>query len=90
MLSTQFQNVCEKAFEYAMSNPTQLVETTKGTLFGAYNAVTGYYQNIRNYKDGEAKLKSIVLGGTAQQRSTKAFRLCADFMRHGNSALHLN
>lgn len=89
-LSTQFQNVCEKAFEYAMSNPTQTVETTKGTLFGTYNAVTGYYQNVRNYKDGEAKLKSIVLGGTAQQRTTKTFRLCMDFMRNGSSFLHLN
>ena len=90
LLSTQFQNVCEQAFTYAMSNPTQTVETTKGTLFGAYNAVTGYYQNVRNYKNEEAKLKSIVLGGTAQQRTTKAFRLCLEFMRHGSSALHLN
>jgi phage/plasmid-like protein (TIGR03299 family) len=90
LLSKQFQNTCEAAFAYAMSNPTQVVETTKGTLFGAYNAVTGYYQNVRSYRDEEAKLKSIVLGGTAQQRSTKAFRLCSDFMRHGRSALHLN
>ena len=90
LLSTQFQNVCEQAFQYALSNPTQQIQTAKGTLFGAYNAVTGYYQNVRNYKDGEAKLKSIVLGGTAHQRSTKAFRLCTDFMRHGSSVLHLN
>jgi phage/plasmid-like protein (TIGR03299 family) len=90
LLSKQFQNTCDAAFTYAMSNPTQVVETTKGTLFGAYNAVTGYYQNVRSYMDGEAKLKSIVLGGTAQQRSTKAFRLCSEFMRHGSSALQLN
>lgn len=90
LLSKQFQNTCDSAFAYAMSNPTQQLDTTKGTLFGAYNAITGYYQNVRSYKDGEAKLKSIVLGGMAQQRSTKAFRLCADFMRHGSSALHLN
>lgn len=90
LLSKQFQNTCDNAFAYAMSNPTQQMDTTKGTLFGAYNAITGYYQNVRTYKDGEAKLKSIVLGGIAQQRSTKAFRLCADFMRHGSSALHLN
>lgn len=89
-LSKQFQNTCEAAFAYALSNPTQQMETTRGTLFGAYNAVTGYYQNVRNYKDDEAKLKSIVLGGTAQQRGAKAFRLCTEFMRLGSSALHLN
>jgi phage/plasmid-like protein (TIGR03299 family) len=90
LLSKQFQNTCEAAFAYALSNATQQMETTRGTLFGAYNAVTGYYQNVRNYKDGEAKLKSIVLGGTAQQRGTKAFRLCTEFMRIGSSVLHLN
>jgi phage/plasmid-like protein (TIGR03299 family) len=89
-LSAQFQHVCEQAFAYAVSNPTQLAETTKGTLFGAYNAVTGYYQNVRRYKDKEAKLKSIVLGGTAQQRSEKAFRLCHQFMCDGKSAWGLN
>jgi hypothetical protein len=52
--------------------------------------VTGYYQNVRSYSNSEAKLKSIVLGGTAQQRTTKAFRLCLDFMRYGSSALHQN
>ncbi len=37
-------------YEYAMSNPAQQQETTRGTLFGAYNAVTGYFQNVRTYK----------------------------------------
>ena len=78
-LSTCFKNICDTAFEYAMSNPTQLQETTKGTLFGAYNAVTGYFQNVRNYKDDEAKMKSLLYGGTAQQRSQKAFNLCSNF-----------
>jgi 16S rRNA C1402 N4-methylase RsmH len=43
-----------------MSNPTQQQETTRGTLFGAYNAVTGYFQNVRIYKNNEAKLKSVL------------------------------
>jgi hypothetical protein len=50
-LSTCFNNMCNSVFEYAMSSPTQQTETTRGTLFGAYNAVTGYFQNVRNYKD---------------------------------------
>ena len=29
----------DAAFEYAMTNETQQLETTKGSLFGAYNAV---------------------------------------------------
>ena len=78
-LSTCFTNMCDRAFEYAMCNPSQQQQTTKGTLFGAYNAVTGYFQNVRSYKDEEAKLKSLLYGGTAQIRGQKAFNLCANF-----------
>lgn len=88
--STAFVNACDSAFAYAMSNPTQQQDTTKGTLFGAYNAVTGYYQNVRAYKDGEAKVKSLLFGGTAQQRTQKAFDLCRHFAATGTLPLHLN
>lgn len=41
-LSIVYKNACEAAFEFAMADETQHMETTKGTLFGAYNAVTGF------------------------------------------------
>ncbi|WDF45956.1 DUF932 domain-containing protein [Chryseobacterium sp. KACC 21268] len=89
-LSTVFKNTVDDAFAYAMISESQQTETTKGTLFGAYNAVTGYFQNVRNYKDNEAKLQSIVLGGTAQLKSQKAFDLCENFARSGADTLILN
>lgn len=85
--SSCFNNMVENAFEYAMSDQTQLMPTTKGTVFGAYNAVTGYFQNVRAYKDPEAKLKSLLLGGNAQQRNQTAFNLCSEFTLKGNSIL---
>jgi len=89
-LSTAFKNIVEDAFAYAMVNDTQQMETTKGTLFGAYNAVTGYYQNVRNFKDSEAKLQSIVMGGTAQAKAQKAFELCSDYAKNDNGIFLLN
>ncbi len=89
-ISTVFKNTVDDAFAYAMMNDTQQMETTKGTLFGAYNAVTGYYQNVRTYKDEEAKLQSIVLGGTAQIKSQKAFDLCIAFAKEGENAFSFN
>jgi phage/plasmid-like protein (TIGR03299 family) len=80
-LSTCFKNMCDDVYEYNMSSPSQQYETTKGTVFGAYNAITGYFQNIRNYKDEEAKMKSLLYGGTAQLRTQKAFQLCEDFVK---------
>lgn len=89
-VSTVFKNVVQDAFAYAMTSETQQMDTPKGTLFGAYNAVTGYYQNVRNYKDDEAKLQSIVMGGTAQIKSQKAFELCSSFDKIGSDVFNFN
>ena len=88
-LSAIYTNVIDKVYEYAMSSPTQQVATAAGTVFGAYNAVTGYFQNVRNYKDGESKFKSII-EGTAKLRAQSAFGLCRDFAALGAQSLILN
>ena len=85
--STMYKNVCDDVFAYAMMNDTQQLDTTKGTVFGAYNAVTGYFQNVRNYRDDEAKLKSLLMGGTAYTKTQKAFDLCVDFSNNGSDML---
>lgn len=89
-LSTCFRNMIDNVYTYAMTSPTQQTDTVKGTVFGAYNAVTGYFQNVRSYKDGEAKLKSILYGGTAQLRTQSAFNLCTAFAKSGEDALSMN
>ena len=89
-LSSCFTNMVDSAFEYAMSDPTQLMDTTRGTVFGAYNAITGYFQNVRSYKDEEAKLASLLMGGTGQLRAQSAFNLCTGFAAKGADALLLN
>ena len=52
-LSTVYRHMVDNVYEYAMSSPTQATETTKGTVFGAYNAVTGYFQNVRRIVTGK-------------------------------------
>lgn len=88
-LSSTYTNIVDNAYAYAMGDPTQQMETTAGTLFGAYNAITGYYQNVRKFRDGDAKLKSII-DGTAKQRGQVAFDLCIAFAKNGADALNLN
>jgi len=89
-LSTRFNNIVDGAFNYAMTADSQLMDTTKGTLFGAYNALTGYYQNVHAFKDEETKLSNLVLGGTAQDRVQKTFDLCIGFDHYGSEVLELN
>ena len=87
--SSRFQNTIERVCEYGFSNETQQLETTKGTLFGAYNAITGYFQNVMHYKNDEAKLKSILFGN-GLNKTQAAFDLCATFAKHGESIFELN
>jgi phage/plasmid-like protein (TIGR03299 family) len=89
-VSSRFSNLCDAVYEYNFTSPTQQTETTKGTVFGAYNALTGYFQNVKSYKDNEAKLKSLLYGGTAQTKTQKAFALCAEFSAKGEDGLFLN
>ncbi|MDT3401007.1 DUF932 domain-containing protein [Mucilaginibacter terrae] len=89
LLSTHYTNIIDNVYEYAMASPTQQMDTTAGTVFGAYNAVTGYFQNMRSFKSDEAKFKSI-MDGTAKQRAQTAFNLCRDFAIQGSEALIYN
>jgi phage/plasmid-like protein (TIGR03299 family) len=87
--SSRFKNVINSVTNYAHSHESQLTPTTEGTLFGAYNAITGYYQNVKTYKDDEAKLKNIMFG-SGSTRSLTAFNLCTNFEAQGIRALQLN
>ena len=89
-LTSTFNNMVDAAYEYGMSNHTQLMETTEGTVFGAYNAVTGYFQNVRKYKTTEDKVKSILLGGNAQIKTQNAFNICMEVSKKGEEFLQFN
>jgi len=89
LLSTHYTNIVDNVYEYALGSQTQQMDTTAGTVFGAYNSVTGYFQNVRSFKSGEAKFKSI-MDGTAKQRAQTAFNLCRDFATQGSEALIYN
>ncbi|MCD8739363.1 DUF945 domain-containing protein [Mucilaginibacter roseus] len=87
--SSQFLNTVEKVCEYAFSHHSQQTDTTRGTLFGAYNAISGYMQNVKSYKSEEAKLKSILFGNGFNKTQT-AFQLCKEFDRTGETLMQLN
>ncbi|MDN3588224.1 DUF932 domain-containing protein [Pedobacter aquatilis] len=87
--SACYRNIVEDVYSYAMGNPSQTLDTTKGTVFGAYNAVTGYFQNVRKFKDNDAKFRSIT-EGTARQRAQTAFDLCSNFSKTSQIILSKN
>ena len=61
-LSTRFKNQVSSIYDFALSHPTQQTEATKGSLWGAYNSISGYYNYIANFKNEEQKFTSQLFG----------------------------
>jgi len=74
-LPTKFVNTRQEILAYAEGSPTQSFDQTKGTIFGAYNAITGYFQNVKEFKTENEKVESL-LDGTASNYGQKMFDLC--------------
>ena len=80
--SSKCVNLTEDIFKYAKENETQLMASTSGTVFGAYNAITGYYQNMKTYDNPTDKMNSMIMSdnGTARKKASKAFSLALQLM----------
>lgn len=82
----RFETLVSDVYAYAHMSSTQQTAATRGTVFGAYNAVTGYLNNvrkplkIRNRDPREGALRSI-LDGRSFEYAQKALNLCLDFIR---------
>lgn len=79
-ISTRFRNTVDGIMDYAKNHPTQQMQSTQGTVFGAYNAITGYYQNVKDYSNESDKLANI-LEGSVHHKAQKAFNLCLDYIK---------
>ncbi len=72
-LSTRTNNVVDGVVQYY--HQASEIDGIRGTAFGIYNAVAGYFQNVKNFRSyevknfrsDEVKMKSIVLGGLSAQ-----------------------
>jgi len=55
----------DEMVKYSFEGPGQELDTCKGTAFGLYNAVSGYYQNWQNFRTEENRMFNNLLGGNA-------------------------
>jgi phage/plasmid-like protein (TIGR03299 family) len=72
-ISTRTIGVMEQVADFALSGVGQDMQSTKGTLFGAYSGVTGWLFNSKEYKNDDVRMKSLVLEGTDYQLNSRAF-----------------
>ncbi len=70
-LSTRKTNIVEGVVQYY--HEASEIDTIRGNGYGVYNAVAGYFQNLKNFRNDEVKMKSIVLGGLSAQYTQRVF-----------------
>ena len=72
--SKQFTNQVDSIVEFATTHDTQTTKAAKGTIWGAYNAISGYYGHIKEHKSESARMNDIIFG-QGDQRIKSAFNL---------------
>ena len=71
-MSTRLKNMVEATTQFAFTHPTQITDAANGTLWGAYNAISGYYNYIKPYDNQEKKFASQFFGA-ANTKMLKSF-----------------
>jgi len=78
-ISTKLANMIDATTQFALTHNTQTTDESKGTLWGAYNAVSGYYNYIKNFDSAEAKFNSQFFG-TANTKMIKSFSKAVELL----------
>lgn len=78
-ISTKLANMIDATTKFALTHNTQTTDESKGTLWGAYNAVSGYYNYIKTFDSAEAKFNSQFFG-TANTKMIKSFSKAVELL----------
>lgn len=70
IVSTRKSNIINDVKEYYHTKVVNEFPHCAGTLYGAYNSVTGYFQNVKTYKNDSAKFESNFLGANGDVMQT--------------------
>lgn len=82
-VSTRAKNSVSKIFEFAKTHPTQITPSTQNTLYGVYNAVSGYFGHLKPYKSLDQRMNSISFGYAAN-KTNQAFALASETLKDIN------
>lgn len=69
--STRKENMIQELVNYY--HGAAELDSIRGTCYGVYNAVTGFFQNAKTFKSDDVKMKSLVMGGSGYQLTQRVF-----------------
>lgn len=79
--SKQFVTLVDGVMDFAVSHDTQKTKAAKGTLWGAYNSISGYFGHIKEHKTPSARMNDIIFGQGDQKIKT-GYRLAVDVLEN--------
>jgi len=87
--STRAKNIVLDVLDYNFSNVGgQQMEHCKGTLYGAYNAISGYYNNVKSFKSKEERGVSL-LEGNGKKHTDNAFAICDTLLKKNEADMNV-
>jgi phage/plasmid-like protein (TIGR03299 family) len=78
-ISSRLKNTVDEIFSFAVCHDTQKTEAAYRTLWGAYNAISGYYTHVKGYNDAGTRMKDMMYG-TAESKMSKSFDLAVSML----------
>lgn len=78
-LSAQLIKTVESIEEFAHTHETQQTKAAKGTLWGAYNSISGWMHHVKDYKNDNDRMSDIVYN-VGSEKISKAFDLAVSMM----------
>jgi phage/plasmid-like protein (TIGR03299 family) len=68
--STRFKKTVDDIMAFANDHSTQQTDAARGTVWGAYNAISGYFGYLKNYKSQEEKMNDLYFKNAAKKIET--------------------
>lgn len=79
-VSTQKLKTMDYIHDFYHTGIGQNTLSTKGTLFGAYSALTGYLFNVKEYRNDESRLKNLVMEGEDYKLNSHALSVATNLI----------
>jgi len=79
--STRAFNIMEQVYDTLDNGLGTQIDGVRGTLWGAYNAVTEFVDHRKNYRNIDTQVENVLFSGTGQAIKQRAFDVALELMK---------
>ena len=79
-VSTQKLKTMDYIHDFYHTGVGQDTIATRGTLFGAYSAITGYLHNVKEYRNDDSRVRNLILEGDDYKLNNHALKVATNLI----------